>query len=581
MKNILLVFEDIDEAENIEEIIRDDLQKILKQPIETTIKRNKIDAIEQLAFNEFDLIILDFQFPIKKKSSKVIRGLDFLSMLSGDGKEIPSIIVVTLDTTSNKLFEATEKLYQCRVIIKGKEDFEPTLLRACQTLIEKQSYIRRDNYAVITIKLNVDDNIYTYTIDAQYGERKYQDAGILDISRDTINKLLRKSPRIEELSKNMADKKENNILRDMPDISEIVGKMDSFYIEGNDWVDRIFNIAGAMETKALREKERQWEIELQEVGEKIVEEIIMNNRKFSRNLYRLQGRVGNSQNVRFLFDIGREIHSIHWEAMFEEDESPPYYMLKSPIYRKLPVSGEYNPPLFDQINRIKNINVLIIKSDVAECVPALNQSFPNLNNILIETGLLYKFLNKNREHLRIGKIKIIDSVMPIEGSPNLIKEAKEKGDWVVVENDFLDAIQEILRKEDWDLVHYAGHSYYDKESEKGYVILPGQDYPIALEIEKFSAFLRTSRTKFVFLSSCHSSEEDFVYELAGNGIPSIIGFRWDLDDRLAAKYALKFYHNLFLEKNSVEVAFLQTRIDMYALHKDAMIWASPMLIKQC
>ena len=130
-------------------------------------------------------------------------------------------------------------------------------------------------------------------------------------------------------------------------------------------------------------------------------------------------------------------------------------------------------------------------------------------------------------------------------------------------------------------MHYAGHSYYDCESKKGYVILPDKYHPVAIEIKEFGQWLRMAGTHLIFLSSCHSSSEDFVFEMVNNGVPAIIGFRWDLNDKLAAKYSKKFYKYLFEEKNMLEHAFLKTRQEMHKAHSNDRIWASPMLVMQC
>jgi hypothetical protein len=84
----------------------------------------------------------------------------------------------------------------------------------------------------------------------------------------------------------------------------------------------------------------------------------------------------------------------------------------------------------------------------------------------------------------------------------------------------------------------------------------------------------------VYLSSCHSSEENFVFELAKQGIPAVIGFRWDLEDKLAQKYTACFYRQLFQHRLKLEQAFLETRKEMHYQHIDNRIWASPMLIMQ-
>ena len=120
-------------------------------------------------------------------------------------------------------------------------------------------------------------------------------------------------------------------------------------------------------------------------------------------------------------------------------------------------------------------------------------------------------------------------------------------------------MQEVLKTDHWDLVHYAGHSYYDEKEGGGYLFFPG-DFAEPLEIQMFNTHLENAQTRFVYLSGCQSSEAGFVFELAKLQIPGVLGFRWPINDNPALEFARKFYGELFKNGSPcVEKAFLETR----------------------
>ena len=141
---------------------------------------------------------------------------------------------------------------------------------------------------------------------------------------------------------------------------------------------------------------------------------------------------------------------------------------------------------------------------------------------------------------------------------------------------FKDWVFQVLEDEGpWHLVHYAGHSLIAND-EEGYVFLPGKNIPEEVKIKEFGRFLRKAKVRFLYLSSCQSSKDDFVFQLASQGVPAILGFRWSIVDDKAKEFALKFYEYLF-EYRSTDQAFLKARCYVHK-YADNPIWASPMLV---
>ena len=118
---------------------------------------------------------------------------------------------------------------------------------------------------------------------------------------------------------------------------------------------------------------------------------------------------------------------------------------------------------------------------------------------------------------------------------------------------------ELLVAETWHLVHFAGHSYYDETDKKGYVLVPERLSTGPCRSKQGILCLAFGDVpRFVYLSSCESSADEFVFELANAGIPAVAGFRWGVTEDSAFDYAMSFYGHLFKER-SLEVAFWKAR----------------------
>lgn len=309
-----------------------------------------------------------------------------------------------------------------------------------------------------------------------------------------------------------------------------------------------------------------WEEKFREIGFILKKQIFLKNSVFFQRFGILEKKVGGKENIRIRFVVEKEIHPIALEALLEEPGNK-YWMNHAPIYRRLiDIPGE-RYPLFREPRGQSSppINCLIIEANVKEEEKV--QGFKTkddkdlhlspLKNVPLEVKWLENFLlQMKKADSLIGKIKVIRN---------------ETG-----EENFSEKVKNTLRNDSWHLVHYGGHSYYHGKKQRGYVFFPDR-YLKAVSIEQFSMWIKDAR--FVFLSSCHSSEENFAFELAENGIPATLGFRWDIEDDLAEQYTETFYKELFLEK-SLDSAFFKASQKMKEKHECEKIWAAPILVLQ-
>ena len=144
-----------------------------------------------------------------------------------------------------------------------------------------------------------------------------------------------------------------------------------------------------------------------------------------------------------------------------------------------------------------------------------------------------------------------------------------------------------LLKQEWSLVHYIGHCHLDEQSSKRYIFCPGYP-PEAIEIGVFANWLVEAKTRFLFLSGCRSSEAGFVFKLAQQQIPAVLGFYRAISDDDAPKFTELFYQSLFdsTDGRCIERAFLSARKAMREVERDrpkmqrSGFWAAPLLIMQ-
>ena len=242
-----------------------------------------------------------------------------------------------------------------------------------------------------------------------------------------------------------------------------------------------------------------------------------------------------------------------------------YWMLQAPLFRTVKRYPKARPLFENPADQRFPINCLLISADTCGTADKLQRDFPRMRRTKEECTRIREKLEQARQSLNVGTIKVLSSDEPNEENTPC---------W--------DNVQRLLRAERWHLVHYAGHSYYDEQHKFGCILLPERlsQTPEPIEASTFaSAFGETPQ--FVYLSSCESSADEFVFELASIGIPAVAGFRWGVTEDAAFEYAMSFYRHLFTER-SLEVAFWQARKETHdtSTLDHNLIWAAAMLIIQ-
>lgn len=315
--------------------------------------------------------------------------------------------------------------------------------------------------------------------------------------------------------------------------------------------------------KKLDEKDIEysdWKEKLSEIGRNLVQEIIRNNQETLATYCRLRGEVGGAEHFSLRFSTSEEAYPLFLEAILVPDswKKDDFWMLKAPICRHLDLGDPELWPLFEDPESdecTQKINCLIIESDAHGWIKEFDMTLEKLNNISTEAGEIQSKFQRFKKAYRIGRIERL--------SGRDCTKAR-------VEN-------LLTGGEQWHLVHYAGHSLH--RDTGGYVFFLKDGMPDPVDIRFFGGWLRRAKTRLIYLSGCQSCKIAFVRELAQNGVPSAIGFRWKIDDEKAAGHADIFYDNLFKER-SLEEAFLKTRQKVWETNEKHQIWAAPVLMMQ-
>lgn len=556
--NILLVFPEA-QAELAKEIrnMLEDLPMIKEAESDIITRKNVDSARECLEerHQRFDLIIVhlylppDLQSPLDPSNPL---GLALLQELNKSKQRIPSILVAP--AKNEPLSLEVKKLGNTDLILEGANFEEELRLYVLQKL--KTTYQEPAAKTVHTV--------------AEPKQKQDKVFGNVDICLDLDSQ--RYSPN------HCAGRFDMNIYRP--------GTMPELIGSGPLWLDWSTLNKLAKKSRELEDIAKYpgtcWREELEEIGGSLRKEICEKEENFKKSFSSLLKEVENNiQNTRIRFKLSwapkededpRTQYSADLQAVVLEallDDQKKFLMLQAPIVRRLDASVDekYKKPLYYGENGEKPLRCLIIEADARGKVELDNGKeveLGKLGHIQEECQEVEKYLQEHlQEHHEVRRL-----------SKDLLPENLLFQDWVT---------RTLEEDGPWDLVHYAGHSKYVKENRTGYVFFPGLQEVgkevVAVQIDQFSMHLRTARVRFVYVSSCQSSEDDFVFQMANNMIPAILGFRWRIDDEEAKEYAVKFYQCL-LEYHSLEQAFLEARQYVHKVYEDNRIWVSPLLVLQ-
>lgn len=153
-------------------------------------------------------------------------------------------------------------------------------------------------------------------------------------------------------------------------------------------------------------------------------------------------------------------------------------------------------------------------------------------------------------------------------------------------------IRESLREGRYHIFHYAGHGWHEQTlPELSGLVLRHADGVRLLTSAELNLLIRDTELRLVYLSCCLGAQTaarvgrgDFhgtLEAIARSDVPFVLGYRWTVADRPAARLAGDFYRSLWRAFSPGE-ALLHARISasMEAKGRDDETWASPVLVTQ-
>jgi len=159
-----------------------------------------------------------------------------------------------------------------------------------------------------------------------------------------------------------------------------------------------------------------------------------------------------------------------------------------------------------------------------------------------------------------------------------------------------DHVRAELRKCQYHILHYAGHAAHHQGSPEQSALLFWEQSDkrgriLPMTVSDVQGLLRGSDLRFVYLSCCQGTQtgnkatlldSDFLGIAEGivhAGVPSVLGFRWAVEDSSARDLAVAFYESL-ASHGRLDVALLHARCEFAGPRRDDITWLSPVLILQ-
>ena len=211
------------------------------------------------------------------------------------------------------------------------------------------------------------------------------------------------------------------------------------------------------------------------------------------------------------------------------------------------------------------------------------QQKPKLKALLVASNTEPNIPGVDREIERLDRFFQAQKQFPVETTVIPTEEAT------------IARIRNELRNQEYDLIHYAGHGWFEVSSPEDSTLSfwrkpdkkGGVDHMKATEFRRLS----DSNVRLVYLSSCWGAavgtEKDLLDDdflgladvIAQAGVPTILGYRWPVSDARAPQLAEAFYEAL-LEDGRPDVALWRARRELAAMDPNDLTWLSPILIHQ-
>ena len=294
------------------------------------------------------------------------------------------------------------------------------------------------------------------------------------------------------------------------------------------------------------------------VGKDIFDNLMKDSMRNDGLRNKLQSYVGPAglNRARIRFSVTEETQGILLETLanpVEGRKEPDFWMLKSPIFRKLGTE-EKGASLFRQLP----INCLLVLGKT-EPFEADGRQYQGIAQARTEIRNLERLLGRLPAASGIGRVDVL---------------RREP-----LATDFHLQVREALRTQDYQLVHYAGHSALGPSRQPWLVL--GNGPKERVHAAEFAEWAR-GHLQFMFMSSCESANSQFIMHLVEH-MPAVVGYAWHANDDPARAFTETFYERLFggdREHHLLEDSFMAARKALYRSDPETNDWAAPLLFMQ-
>lgn len=312
----------------------------------------------------------------------------------------------------------------------------------------------------------------------------------------------------------------------------------------------------AMRTEVARHDPAHLRFQINEIGRELWRELF---REFPEVIETYKQACAGNRQVSLVFETSS--NALRLPLEFLRSGRSQQLALQHPLSRFLCDAIPKREALSPQyLARTSPLRVLIIASNTE----------PSIDGVDVETSEIYSQLDQHR----------------LNFSPKLI----------TTKSATLERARTEFSSNDYDIIHYAGHGWYNAVSPEESEIYfwteeNRQGYVAPMKATELADLLTQSSARLVYLSSCWGTasgddatllEDDFLGladAIAQAGVPSVLGFRWPVSDIGAPLLAKMFYESL-LESGSPEMALWRARRELASRDRNDPTWMSPILIHQ-
>jgi ActR/RegA family two-component response regulator len=302
---------------------------------------------------------------------------------------------------------------------------------------------------------------------------------------------------------------------------------------------------------------RNWKKRVDPIGESLWSEIFEKQAQVAKALSAAREK---SQRVSLVFETSRENLGLPFEFIRSKDPND-YIVLQYPLSRF--VSG------ISPRRSVISPEWMALQSELRILIIASNTR-PFIDGVEREVQEIYNYLSTQDQ-------------IPVKVTLLSTNDAS------------YDVVKNELASKKYDVVHYAGHGYYDANlTDNSSLVFWSQTNKQGeqkwLRATELVRLLRESEARLFYLSCCLGSTSGDASDLLNNdflgiadaviqaGIPSALGYRSPVSDSSAIAFAKAFYESL-LSRGRLDVALWEARCNLADNRSDST-WLSPILISQ-